>query len=95
MHAAPGVQVTQVPVASQTEPVPHAVPAARSAPVSAQVAVPVAQSKDPTWQAFVGWHDVPQLTPRKSQLAVTLPWAPQSMMYAPWRRSGPITGRSV
>ncbi len=89
---APGVQETHAPEASQTASVPQEVPGARSAPVSAHTAVPVSQEIVPWWQAVAGWHDVPQVTPRKSQLPVIVPRTPQSIMYSPWSRSGPTTG---
>lgn len=59
MHAAPGVHDWQVPVASQTAFVPHAVPGESDVPVSTHVSAPVAQEVVPVWHGLAGVQERP------------------------------------
>jgi hypothetical protein len=45
----------------------------------------------PVRHASAGWHVPPAQHERKSQVAVTVPWARQSVVKPPWMKSTPFT----
>jgi hypothetical protein len=55
VQASPLWHATQVPLLSQTKPVPHVLPGALL-PLSAQTCTPVEQENAPVLQGLVGWQ---------------------------------------
>ncbi len=90
-HAAPGVQVEQLPPLQMSAACgPQAVPSGWF-PVWTQEGMAVAQEMVPVVQE-VGSQAVPDAQVTKFQVAVTVPRLPQSMRYCPWTCEAVTTG---
>jgi hypothetical protein len=78
VQATAAVQATHAPPL-QTWSVPHVVPSG-AGPVSVHTAGPVSQVIAASWQGVAEGQEIPGVQLRNSQLAVTAPRAPQSMV---------------
>jgi hypothetical protein len=77
-QATAAVQATHAPPL-QTWSVPHVVPFG-AGPVSVHTAGPVSQVIAASWQGIADGHETPGVQLRKSQVAVTAPRTPQSIV---------------
>jgi hypothetical protein len=62
-----------VPLAVQTLPLAHALPAGAAAPVSTQLAAPVVHLVTPRWQLLAGTHEAPSAHAAHAPALQTLP----------------------